>query len=223
MKKNFTLKKINSEKIWKAENIFFLKADISRYAKFLCHYEIYKKIIDIPGDIIELGVFKGASLVKLAIFRQLLEHHRSRKIYGFDDFGKFTIQKNKQDKKFINWWSSKVGNGISNIELEEILKDKKIENFELIKGDITKTLRPFLKKNPKLKISLLHLDLDVYKPTYYALINLYNKVSSCGLILIDDYNLVLGATKAVDHFIKEKKLKLKKLNLFRPTYLIKKK
>ena len=75
----------------------------------------------------------------------------------------------------------------------------------------------------RLKISLLHLDLDVYKPTYYALINLYNKVSSCGLILIDDYNLVLGATKAVDHFIKEKKLKLKKLNLFRPTYLIKKK
>jgi len=43
------------------------------------------------------------------------------------------------------------------------------------------------------------------------------------LILIDDYNLVLGATKTVDRFIKEKKLKLKKLNLFRPTYLIKKK
>ena len=223
MKKNFTLKKIDSEKIWKAENIFFLKSDISRYAKFLCHYEIYKKIIDIPGDIIELGVFKGASLVKLAIFRQLLENHRSRKIYGFDDFGKFTIQKNKQDKKFINWWSNKVGNGISNVELEEILKDKKIENFELIKGDIAKTLRPFLKKNPKLRISLLHLDLDVYKPTYYALINLYNRVSSCGIILIDDYNLVSGATKAVDHFIKKKKLKLKKLNLFRPTYLIKKK
>ncbi len=223
MKKNFTLKKIDSEKIWKAENIFFLKSDISRYAKFLCHYEIYKKIIDIPGDIIELGVFKGASLVKLAIFRQLLENHRSRKIYGFDNFGKFTIQKNKQDKKFINWWSNKVGNGISNVELEEILKDKKIENFELIKGDIAKTLRPFLKKNPKLRISLLHLDLDVYKPTYYALINLYNRVSSCGIILIDDYNLVSGATKAVDHFIKKKKLKLKKLNLFRPTYLIKKK
>jgi hypothetical protein len=211
MKKNFTLKKIDSEKIWKAENIFFLKSDISRYAKFLCHYEIYKKIIDIPGDIIELGVFKGASLVKLAIFRQLLENHRSRKIYGFDNFGKFTIQKNKQDKKFINWWSNKVGNGISNVELEEILKDKKIENFELIKGDIAKTLRPFLKKNPKLRISLLHLDLDVYKPTYYALINLYNRVSSCGIILIDDYNLVSGATKAVDHFIKKKKTEIKKI------------
>ena len=69
-------------------------------------------------------------------------------------------------------------------------------------------VRELRKKNPKLKISLLHLDLDVYKPTYYALINLYNRVSSCGLILIDDYNLVSGATKAVDHFIKEKKLKL---------------
>ena len=40
----------------------YLKSDISRIGKLLYHYEIYKKIQNIPGDIIECGVFKGSSL-----------------------------------------------------------------------------------------------------------------------------------------------------------------
>jgi len=56
---------------------------------------------------------------------------------------------------------------------------------------------------------LLHLDLDVYEPTKFILEKLYNKVSKGGIILIDDYGQVPGATKATNNFFKEKKIKLK--------------
>ena len=50
---------------------FYLNANTSRISKFVYHYEIYKKIIDIPGDILEFGVFKGASFSKLLAFRKI--------------------------------------------------------------------------------------------------------------------------------------------------------
>ena len=52
---------------------FLLKCKYIRISKFVYHYEIYKKIIDIPGDILEFGVFKGASFSKLLAFRKILE------------------------------------------------------------------------------------------------------------------------------------------------------
>ena len=81
-----------------------------------------------------------------------------------------------------------TGLGISEKKLKTYLIKKKFKNFSLIKGDINKTLLEFLNKNKKLKISFLHLDMDVYEPTKFALDNLYNKISKNGVkILIDEF------------------------------------
>ena len=53
----------------------------------------------------------------------------------------------------------------------------------------------------------------MYKPTFYALNKLYNRVSRGGIILLDDYGQVEGATKATNHFLKKKGLKNKIKNL----------
>ena len=71
------------------------------------------------------------------------------------------------------------------------------------------------------KIALLHLDMDIYSSTKFALNKLYKKMSPNGIILIDDYSTVEGATKAVDEFLKKnKKLKLNKLKFYQqPSYI----
>jgi len=71
------------------ENGFYLTSDIYRLGNILSHYELYKKIVHVPGDIVECGVFKGGSLIQFASFRELLENEKSRKIIGFDAFGSF--------------------------------------------------------------------------------------------------------------------------------------
>ena len=76
--------KISINEIWNAENIYHLKTDLTRISKLIYHYEIYKKILGIPGDIVELGVFKGNSIVRFATYRSILENNNSRKIIGFD-------------------------------------------------------------------------------------------------------------------------------------------
>ena len=216
--------KIKKNQVWNAENIFYLKSNTERISKLIYQYEIYKKIVEIPGDIIECGVYKGASLIRFLTFRDILENYNSRKVWGFDIFGKFPKKNlDKFDKAFVKYFEKEGGSGINLDELNQILKEKKFSNFELIKGPIEKTLPIFCKKNLGKKIALLHLDLDVYEPTKLSLNILYKNISKGGIILIDDYNQVIGANKAIDEFLNlHKNLKIKKLNfLYAPSYIVK--
>jgi len=212
MKSVSTFKNVSDDDIWNSENIYHLKTNITRIPNLINHYELYKKIISLPGDVVECGVFKGISLTRILTFREMLENCNSRKIYGFDVFGKFPKPKNQGDKSFLKRWEKSAGDGIDVKELNDILLDKKFSNFELVKGDVKKTIPNYFKKNKNFKISFLHLDMDVFEPTKFALDHLFNKVSKNGIILIDDYNNVRGATKAIKLFLKNKaSLRIQKL------------
>jgi len=209
--------------LWESENIFYHRSNISRIGKLLYQYEIYKKITDLPGDILEFGVFKGASLIRFLTYRSILENNFSRKIIGFDTFSKFPMQKEKRDIKIIKEFTLDAGNPISKDELNSILIKKRFENFELIEGKVEDTLKKFINNNRNTKISLLHLDMDVYKPTKYVLDILEKRIVKNGIILIDDYGTMEGATKALDEFLKKRNdLKIKKLSFYKvPSFIIK--
>ena len=63
---------------WKYENQFYLTSDKKRILKLLDHYEIFKKILKTKGDIIECGVFKGASIIRFLTFRDLIEKKKKK-------------------------------------------------------------------------------------------------------------------------------------------------
>ena len=52
------------------ENGFYLTSDITRLAKALGHFELYRMITHLPGQVVECGVFKATSLVRWATFRE---------------------------------------------------------------------------------------------------------------------------------------------------------
>ena len=199
------------DKSWDYENGFYLTSHITRLSKMLAHYELYKSIINLPGQVMEFGVYKGASLIRFATFRDILESSFSRKIIGFDAFGKFPRQKKKEDAKFIRNFEEAGGYGIPLEELKKVFAHKSLANYELIGGDIMKTLPLYLKEHPELKIALLHIDVDVYKPTLFILKKLYDRVVRRGIIIFDDFSTVGGETKAVDEFLTGKKLLIEKL------------
>ncbi len=214
---------------WSHENLFYLTSDKSRIKKLIDHYEIYKKISKINGDIIECGVFKGVSLIRFLTFRDIDKSSKIKKVYGFDVFGNFpksALDKGhkKRDNNFAKYHDKKIGLGINVKKLNNILKNKGFKNFKLIKGDVTKTIDKFLNKKKNLKISLLHLDMDIYFPTKYTLNKLFKYIVKNGVILIDDYKHIKGATVALDEFLNENKhLKIQKISkTSRPSFIIKK-
>ena len=206
------------------ENGFYLTSDISRMGNIIAHYELYKRIINLPGDVIELGVFRGGTLVQFAAFRELLENEKSRRIIGFDVFGEFPMADNKADEEFREKWIKETGNSFLTIdEVYSSLKHKKVENVELVKGDIVETLPKYIEQHPHLKVSLLHVDTDIYTPSKVGLELLYDKVVKNGVIIFDDYG-VAGETEAVDEFLKDKDYVINKFSFShrKPSYIIKK-
>ena len=183
------------------------------FTRFFSHFELFNKIKDLPGNIVELGVFNGTSLLSWAIFLEtFLSTDRYRKVYGFDSFEGLQDFSPKDGKNIQSSDSEKyVGGYCSKEDVTETFvqlfnEDAVIPNVnrvELIKGNIFDTIPPFLDDRPGFKISLLHLDLDLYKPTKFALNTLYSHVVRGGVIIFDEYGIPPweGETHAVDEFL----------------------
>jgi len=214
------------EKSWDYENGFYLTSPPSRLAKSIAQWELYKRISLLPGAIVECGVFKGASLIRWATYREMLESQHSRKIIGFDAFGKFPAAEEAEDRKFIESFEKEAGyHGITEEELRQVFAAKGFLNYELVKGNVLETVPAYVSNNPELKIALLHIDVDVYAPTKKILEILFERVVKNGLVVLDDYPIIPGATKAVDEFLKYMGLGdniLQKLPYYRlPAFLVK--
>lgn len=212
------------EKSFQYENDFYLSCGSSRIAKMLSQYDLYKKIIELPGEIVECGIFKGVSFKRFVTYRKLLENSDSRKVIGFDIFGEFPATNYEHDEIKRQKFIQEAGkNSIGKKQLIDILKQQGIyENIELIKGDINYTVPKYIKDHPELKISLLNLDTDIYEPARTILENLYPKIVKGGILMLDDYGVFPGETKAVDEYFKDKNVEIKKLALNKtPCYIVK--
>lgn len=212
-------------KTFEYENNFYLSCDSTRIGKILAHYELFKMSAEVPGAIIECGVFKGASLARFAMFRKLFDQTESKRLIGFDTFGKFPETTFVPDQSIRKRFVDTAGEqSISSLQMLEVLKYKGIEeNLELVTGDITKTLPAYVKKNPNLKISLLNLDTDIYEPAVTILKYLFPLISKGGILILDDYAMFPGETKAVDEYFKGRKGEIKKFPFsVTPHYIVKK-
>lgn len=205
-----------AEDVAEAENTFYLRGQTGRIGKLLAHYELYREIADLPGAVVELGVYKGASLMRFAMFRGLIEHETSREIHGFDAFGAFPRDgvDDQADRAFIARFEEERGEGIDRDRLAGLFAEKRIGNVHLHKGNIFDTVPALLAQRPELRIALLHLDVDVYEPTAFALDRLLPHMVPGGLILFDDYGLVDGATRAGEEVAVRLRLRFEKLSLY---------
>ncbi len=198
--------KLDQNKIY---DIFLKDTNVDRLQKILSKYELFKKIINVPGDICECGVFKGSGIFTWVKLLKLFKPNNSFKVVGFDFFGKKskTKSKFKADQKIIRW--HKTG-AITKKELMRKCKEWDFKNLKLYAGDVKKTTKKYAKENFGSRIALLYLDVDNYDGTLEILNNLYKKMAKGGIIVFDEYALQgHGESDAVDQFFKNKKIKLK--------------
>lgn len=223
--------KFNLQNMYDAETHFNLFMNHERFSKLLIHYEIYKKIKNYKGSIIECGVFKGTSFSRFAMLRELFGKPKNNKLIAFDVFSDKFPNTNFENEKIQrkHWIDTAGGSSISTNQLTKILKKKKIKNFELVKGDVLKTIPKYVKKNPNLKIILLNVDIDFVETTQCVLENFYSKVVKGGIILFDNYEGVgtggtfyKGETETINKFLKKINKKVIKFPFFnRPSYIVK--
>ncbi|TQE84012.1 TylF/MycF/NovP-related O-methyltransferase [Leptospira noguchii] len=195
------------------------------FKRMLAHIELFKMTLDVPGDIAELGVFRGTGLMTWA---NLLESYcigdRTKIVWGFDNWKGFTSfetedgLENKNAQKEIGGFNPEAYYKELVDAIEIFDQDRFIPNkprIKLIDGQIEEIIPQFIKENPGVRFSLIHFDCDLYTPTKIALKYLYPLLSRGGIMLFDEYGIHdwPGETKAVDEFLDEhQNLKLRKFS-----------
>lgn len=146
-------------------------------SRILFFYEIYRKIVESHGIVIEFGVRWGQTVSLLSALRGILEpFNRHRKIVAFDTFEGFKGMNEKDGAlcKTVDG-SFSVSPGYENyladiLAMQEQLNPvSHLRKFELVKGDAKVTVPEYLRRHPETIVSLAIFDFDIYEPTRAAL------------------------------------------------------
>jgi hypothetical protein len=78
-------------------------------ARFMVQYELFKKITNVKGSIVEWGVYQGAGVMAWAKLSETIEPYNFlRKVFGFDTFDGFPSVA-EEDMSSSNAAVTKVG------------------------------------------------------------------------------------------------------------------
>jgi hypothetical protein len=192
---------------WQVYNQFSLWGDIDRYTKMLARYELFKMIVDKPGDIVEGGVLKGAGLLYWAKLIQIFNPTSHRKVVGFDTFEGYPDDTSRDhDRATAKAFKEIQIKNEADISIESIMQTAEEQGLanriELVKGDAAESVAQYVTKNPGFRVALMNLDFVLYEPTLGALQTLYPRVVSGGVIALDEYALAEhGESEAVDEVL----------------------
>ena len=164
---------------------------------FLVRYEIFKRVLEVQGSIIECGVLRGAGLMAWAQFSSIFEPtNYQRLVVGFDTFSGFP-KLSKQDRASESEEARPGGLAVDSFDhLKHCVELFDMNRFighlpkvELVRGNAAETIPQYLKENPQLIVSLLYLDFDIYEPTFTALKHFLPRMPKGAVIAFDELNL----------------------------------
>jgi O-methyltransferase len=168
----------------------------------------------IPGCIVECGVWRGGSMMAVALALRNVGAP-SRELHLFDTFeGMPKPTKADVDLKGHSAGSFfrklQTGPDTSNYcraSMEEVRQAMNSTGYDeglvhLVKGRVEETIP----KHAPDSIALLRLDTDWYESTKHELEHLFPRLSKHGILIIDDYGHWQGARRAVDEYFADNKI-----------------
>jgi hypothetical protein len=219
-----------NQKLFDSFNDFIISSDRKVFNKLVARTLLYNEIKDVPGDIVECGVFKGSGFYTLLKLKRLLNPNSLKRVVGFDYFNTENLLLNLENSDKSTMSTLFKGRNFEHkTDFKDLLENRILkdgftkDDFELINGDISLTSAEYVKNNPGFKISLLYIDLDLEVPTYNTLKNFWNNMTKGSIIVLDEYaHSKWSESKGVDRFIEEMNLEVKNLNYLCPSAYIKK-
>lgn len=164
---------------------------------------------DIPGDLVECGVWRGGSIMVMA-YALLKKGDVSRRLYLYDTFTGMprpsgTDLALPDSSRVLETWSTrqrKDHNEWAFSSLSEVKKNVFSTGYppgqiEFVKGKVEDTIPNTVPE----RISLLRLDTDWYESTKHELKHLFPLMQKKGVVIIDDYGSWGGSKAAVDDFL----------------------
>ncbi len=153
---------------------------------------------DIPGDLIETGVWRGGSTI---FMRAALKAYgdETRTVWVADSFAGLPKPDPKvapADRGDFHWQFEELAVSVDQVKANFARYGLLDDQVRFLAGWFSDTLP----SAPIEKLALMRLDGDMYKSTMDALTALYAKLSPGGYCIIDDYGAIPACRQAVEEF-----------------------
>ena len=164
----------------------------------------------IPGAIVECGVWRGGAIMAAALTLEQLgvtdrtfylydtfcgmpepSEHDSRLGGSVNPHEKFRLLQTGPDSS--DWCRASLDEVKQN--LATIQYD--INQFKFVEGKVEETIPGTLPD----EIAILRLDTDWYESTKHEMIHLFPRLVSKGVLIVDDFHTWSGSKKAVDEYL----------------------
>jgi len=168
----------------------------------------------VPGAMVECGVWRGGSMMAVALTLRRLGVD-DRDLYLCDTFegmtepGREDLMHTGQRARDLLADEVTAAHYEAAAPLDGVRKavldvDYPAGRIHFVQGPVEETLP----REAPTEIALLRLDTDWYSSTRHELVHLYPRVAPGGVLIVDDYAYWQGARKAVDEYIAEHDLHL---------------
>jgi O-methyltransferase len=151
---------------------------------------------NLPGNIWECGTYRGGSAMVMAEYmKDQVFIEPSPRLVLFDTFDGMPVTKKEID--------AHDEGDFSDTSAETVRSNLNHKFVELVKGFIPDTF----KGRESERMSLAHIDVDIYDSVLACAEFIYPRVVRGGIIIFDDYGFPTcrGARKAVDEYFQDKK------------------
>jgi hypothetical protein len=165
-------------------------------AKVFYLNELYQRILDKPGIIMEFGVWWGQNMVLFESMRAIYEpYNYTRRVVGFDTFAGYdSISDQDGSSEYVRDSAYSVSPDYESF-LARLLNYHQHENsmphipkYELVKGDAGTKIREYLDQHPETIIALAYFDMQLYKPTKECLEAIRPHLTKGSVIAMDEIN-----------------------------------
>ena len=166
-------------------------------------YKLSKEIdrLQVPGDIVECGVYNGGSS---ALIASVCKDSSRRNIWLFDSFEGLPQPTEKDGNKAqsCGWWCHGDLDKVKQIFQDLSISESRVR---IVKGWFHETF-PCAQIQD---IALLHIDADWYESVKLCFERFYDNVRPGGFIVIDDYGHWEGCKRATDEFLESRAIDAK--------------
>jgi hypothetical protein len=151
----------------------------------------------LPGDVIECGIFQGVTSVLMAKLMDI--RHSNKKLFLFDSFQGLP-EPDRQVDASVRF--QKGGWAASRKEVEVLLaKHKVLQRCVIFEGWFSATLP---KLNDEQQFCFAYIDADLYSSTVACLQHLWKRIGLNSIAMFDDYHHPSGGVrKALDEWVYE--------------------
>lgn len=184
---------------------------------FVNTLRLAERVNGIEGCVVQCGVWKGGMGAGLA---SVIEG--GRQYFLFDSFQGLPLARDIDGLAAKVWQANTNGptyydNCRASLEdARSAMKLSGTNKYELFEGWFEDTLPAFVPPEP---IAFLHLDADWYESTLICFEQLFDRVAVGGLIVLDDYYVWDGCSRAVHEFLTKRQAVERVRNLGNLCYL----